>query len=114
MQLPERRKQIVRRQMQKRKREIHSLRRRFFSTIRWENGRKRRMKAAGLLAAAACYLFFAWCGNHRGFVVQDEYAAELCLPSSGEEQETFRVVFRLKTGELFFFHESRRIDNADP
>ena len=95
-------------------REARHIRRRCFRRVRWQKYRKRWCRIAGLFAAAALYLLAAWSGSGKGWSVKEEYAAEICFPSAGQERQVVRLVFRLKTGELLFFHESTEIHNALP
>ena len=104
----------MRREAESMHREARHIRRRFFRRVRWQKYRKRWCRIAGLFAAAALYLLAAWSGSGKGWSVKEEYAAEICFPSAGQERQVVRLVFRLKTGELLFFHESTEIHNALP
>lgn len=89
--------------IQQRKRTLW--RRRFFRQIRRKRGRKMRRKIMVLFLMAVGYLLLVQKENRRIWSVKEEYTAELCLPFDDQNREVFRVVFRLKTGELLFFHE---------
>ena len=104
----------MRREAESMHREARHIRRRFFRRVRWQKYRKRWCRIAGLFAAAALYLLAAWSGSGKGWSVKEEYAAEICFPSAGQDRQVVRLVFRLKTGELLFFHESTEIHNALP
>lgn len=102
------------RKIRNQKRRRTKWRRRFFRELRRNRRREIQRKTAVLFILAVSYLFLVQKENNRIWSVKEEYTAEFCLPVEKQKQEIFRVVFRLKTGELLFFHERSDLVSEDP
>ncbi|MBP3927672.1 MAG: hypothetical protein J6D13_10965, partial [Clostridium sp.] len=77
--------------------------------------RSQRRAAAVLFAAALVYLLCVSRLRDTLFTVQEEYSASVVLPYPEEgKREVFHVTFRIKSGELLFFHETVEIHNTVP
>lgn len=97
------------------RRKAKCIRRRFLRRMHRQKYRRWRRGLVGLFAAAVLYLLVIQNSSQKLWSVKEEYTAEVCLPSAGpENRETFRLVFRLKTGEILFFHETAEIHNTIP
>lgn len=103
-------KQSRRERLQKKERK--RWRRRFFKRIRHRLTKQRRRGLTVLAVLTAGYLLLIQKENQTIWSVKEEYHAELSLPFQKQKREVFRVVFRLKTGELLFFHETATLDSA--
>ena len=76
-----------------------------------ERGRRKRQAVAGLFLACFFYLIAAGLVRSEVLSVSREGTVEYRSPFSGEKTDTFRIIFRLKTGELIFIHEKEGPEN---
>jgi|GEM_PF-3085077 len=89
--------------------------RRYLKKMRRRKYQRRRRAAFFLLAGAFVYL--GWVGSVRDafYAVSEDWTVEYALPSKEEgEEDVFRLELHLKTGEILFFREQRRIHKTDP
>lgn len=97
------------------RRELSAVRSRYLKRMRRRRFRRQRCAAAALFAAALVYLFCVSRVGDTLFTVQEEYSVSVVLPHPEEgKREVFHVTFRLKSGELLFFHETAEIHNTAP
>lgn len=93
-------------QMARQRRTLVSARKHYLKRMRRYRYRRQRCAAAALLGCAVVYLSILNGANERILSVKEEYTAEIVFPAAeAGRQERFRVVLRLKTGEIFFLHE---------
>lgn len=84
---------------------------RYLRRVRRERGRRKRQAAAGLFLACFFYLSAAGLLKSEVISVTDKGNIEYRSPFSGEETESFRIIFRIKTGEIIFVHEKETPEN---
>lgn len=106
MRLP--RKQFrIRKKMEK---ERKQWRKRYFKKAARRKDKGSRLIFAALMFGIVFYLAVAQHYKELFFKIEQENMLELIRPSSeGEElsflQELYKITFRLKTGEIIFYHE---------
>lgn len=100
------------------KQERKQWRRRYFKKAARKKDRGYRLLWAVFLAGVVLYLTAAGCFRDLFLNVREENTIELRKEGRDREEESFlqelyKITFRLKTGEVIFYHEKTGADAAE-